>query len=114
MDAKPTAKETLILVYATFPSLESAESVGAKLLEQQLVACVNLLPGMVSLYRWQGRQQRDQEVVMIAKTRTSLAEVVTETIVEVHPYDVPAVVVVDLAGGSKPFLDWISSETLAS
>jgi periplasmic divalent cation tolerance protein len=63
-----------VLVYATFPSGEVAETMGRQLVEQRLAACVNILPGMTSIYRWEGVIERDSEVVMIVKTRASLAE----------------------------------------
>ncbi|MGD9925330.1 MAG: divalent-cation tolerance protein CutA, partial [Pseudorhodoplanes sp.] len=76
-----------------------------------LAACVNIIPGMISLYTWQGRRQRDQEVVMIVKTRVHLVDRATEEIRRSHPYDTPAIVALPVAGGSAAFLDWIMAET---
>lgn len=99
------------LIYATFPDLGVAEAIGASLVRQKLVACVNLLPGMISIYRWEGAVEQDSEVSMIAKTRAGMVDAVTAAIVAEHPYDTPAVVAVPVTGGSGPFLDWIRAET---
>jgi periplasmic divalent cation tolerance protein len=68
--------ERIVFVYTTYPSVVEAENAGCALLEAQLAACVNILPGMISLYRWQGALERGEEVVMIIKTRATLAEAV--------------------------------------
>lgn len=101
-----------IVVYATFPSLEAAEDAAGRLVDARLAACVNLIPGMVAIYRWQGERQRDSEVVMIAKSRASLAGQAVAAIREKHPYTNPAVVYWPLAGGSRDYLDWVQAETL--
>ena len=106
-------KDTPILVYATFPSLDEAERIGGRLVDDGLAACVNILPGMVSIYVWQGQRQRDEECAMIIKSRASLADRIVETVRSLHPYDNPAVVVLDIAGGSPPFLEWILAQTAA-
>jgi periplasmic divalent cation tolerance protein len=100
-----------VLVYSTFPTSKGAEDAGRLIVSERLAACVNILPGMVSLYRWQGAINRDQEVVMIIKTRASLAEKVIERVRALHPYEVPALLVLPTESGSRPFLDWIMSET---
>ena len=102
-----------VLVYATFPSLEGAEKVAAQLIEGELAACVNILPEMKSFYRWQGELQCDAEVVLLAKTRKGRSEAVTAAIAEAHTYDVPAIFVLEMAGGHPPYLAWIMSETLS-
>ena len=103
-----------ILVYSTFPSLAAAEEVGGALVEAGLVACANIIPGMVSIYVWQGERARDQEVAMLLKTTPALAERVVEEVRRRHPYETPAVLVIPVAGGSQPFLDWIARQTSAA
>jgi periplasmic divalent cation tolerance protein len=102
-----------ILVYATFPSAAEAERIGGRLVDDGLAACVNILPGMVSICVWQGQRQRDSECAMIIKSRATLADRIVETVRGMHPYDNPALVVVDVAGGAQPFLDWIMTQTAA-
>jgi len=104
-------KDGPILVYATFPSREEAERIGGQLVEDGLAACVNILPGMTSIYIWEGRRQRDEECAMIIKSRRGLAERVVDRVRGMHPYENPALVVLDTAGGAAPFLDWILSQT---
>lgn len=106
-------KDTPILVYATFPSSDDAELIGGRLVDDGLAACVNILPGMVSIYVWQGQRQRDSECAMIIKSRAALADRIVETVRTLHPYDNPALVVLDITAGSPPFLDWIMKQTAA-
>jgi len=100
-----------VLVYATFPSLAEAEEVGAALVDSGLAACVNILPGMVSIYVWKGERHRDAEVVLIAKTRPALADDVISETRRRHPYENPAVLVLAVETGSEPYLDWIGAQT---
>ena len=106
-------KDTPILVYATFPSLDEAERIGGRLVDDSLAACVNILPGMVSIYVWQEQRQKDEECAMIIKSRAALADRIIETVRAIHPYDNPALVVLDIAAGSPPFLEWIMEQTAA-
>ncbi|MEP9351975.1 divalent-cation tolerance protein CutA [Xanthobacter sp. KR7-65] len=98
------------LVYTTFPSLDDAETTGRALVEAGLVACANILPGMVSLYRWEGRTERGDEVVMLLKTTAGHAAAVVEAVRARHPYELPAIVVLPIAGGLPAYLDWIAGE----
>jgi periplasmic divalent cation tolerance protein len=100
-----------VLVYTTYPSLVEAEKAGRSLVESRLAACVNILPGMVSLYRWQGKIERADEVVMIVKTRPELAERVKAEVAASHPYEVPAILFLPTEGGGEPYIDWILAET---
>lgn len=106
--------EPAVVVYATFPSLETASEAAERLVDTGLVACANLIPGMVAIYRWQGERQRDAEVIMIAKSRLGLAERVTAAIREKHPYTNPAVVAWPIAAGSRDYLCWVMDETRAA
>jgi periplasmic divalent cation tolerance protein len=100
-----------VLIYSTFPTSEAAEQAGAALVESGLAACVNLIPGMTSIYMWQGERHRDSETVMVIKTRAGLAErVIAETRAR-HPYANPAILVLPVVGGSEDFMAWIMAET---
>ncbi len=72
--------ERAILVYTTYPSLVEAEAAGRAIVEKRLAACVNILPGMVSHYRWEGKVERGEEAVMIVKTRATLADAVRDAV----------------------------------
>ena len=103
--------ERAVFVYTTYPSVVEAEKAGRALIERTLAACVNILPGMVSLYRWQGAIERGEEAVMIIKTRASLAEAVQATVKELHSYDTPAILVLPIEGGEVGYLGWLMAET---
>ncbi|MGE4293125.1 MAG: divalent-cation tolerance protein CutA [Desulfovibrio sp.] len=98
-------------VYITAPDMAEAERIGTALVERRLAACVNILPGMRSLYHWQGGLERGEEVVVIAKTRAELVDRLTEAVVELHPYECPCVVSLRIESGHPPFLRWITEET---
>jgi len=100
-----------VLIYSTFPSPEAAETAGRALVERRLAACVNILPGMVSIYRWEGAIARDSEAVMIIKTRASLAERVVAEVKALHTYANPALVVLPVVGGAEAYLAWLLGET---
>jgi periplasmic divalent cation tolerance protein len=104
-------KDEPVLLYTTYPSVVEAEQAGRKLVEAGLAACVNVIPGMHSVYRWQGKIEEADEAVMIIKTRTSLAEKVTTAVKAEHAYDTPAVLVLPILGGSQPYIEWIMKET---
>lgn len=99
-----------ILVYGTCPDMDNARAIAKVLLAEKLVACVNILPGMVSLYRWQGAIEEGQEVVFIAKTTRDCWEEASKTFSDLHPYEVPALVALDITSGLPPFLEWIGQE----
>jgi periplasmic divalent cation tolerance protein len=103
--------ERAILVYTTYPSIVEAEQAGRALVEQRLCACVNILPGMISHYRWQGAVERGEEVVMIIKTRASMAERVGAAVKQMHSYTTPAILVIPLESVDKGYLDWLMAET---
>jgi periplasmic divalent cation tolerance protein len=100
-----------VLIYATFPSVAEAERIGGALVDCGLAACVNILPGMTSIYVWEGKRQQDAEAAAIIKTRASLAEAVIAEGRRLHPYSNPAFVVLPIDGGSADFLRWISEQT---
>jgi periplasmic divalent cation tolerance protein len=105
--------ERAVLVYTTWPSLVEAERSGRALVERRLAACVNILPGMISHYWWQGKLERGEEAVAIFKTRASLAEPLRRAVKEVHPYDTPAIMVMPMPIESvdADYYAWILKET---
>jgi periplasmic divalent cation tolerance protein len=103
--------ERAVFVYTTYPSLVEAERAGWSLVERRLCACVNILPAMVSYYRWQGAVERGDEVVMIIKTRAALAEAVRVAVKEMHSYTTPAVLVIPVESVDPDYQAWILRET---
>jgi len=103
--------ERAVFVYTTWPTTVEAETAGRALVERKLAACVNILPGMISIYRWQGNVERAEEAVMIIKTRTSLAAAVSDAVKELHSYDTPAILVMPLESVEKGYLGWLLAAT---
>jgi periplasmic divalent cation tolerance protein len=103
--------ERAVFLYTTYPSAVEAEAAGRALVERRLCACVNILPGMVSLYWWQGKIDRGDEVVMIIKTRASLAEAVRAAVRQMHSYTTPAILVLPVETVDPDYHAWIVAET---
>jgi periplasmic divalent cation tolerance protein len=103
--------ERAVLVYTTYPSLVEAEKAGRALVEKRLCACVNILPGMVSHYWWNGAVERGEEVVMIIKTRASLTGEVSAAVKTMHSYSTPAILVLPIESVEETYLRWILAET---
>lgn len=102
-----------VLVYATFPTAAAAELVAEAVVTQGLAACANIVPGLTSIYIWEGRLEREQEVAMVMKTRRQLAARVIAQTIRLHPFTNPAVLVLPVDGGSVQFLGWIEAQTAA-
>lgn len=100
------------LIYMTAGSLDEAKALGRALVEERLAACINVLPGMTSIYQWEGTARMDEEVVVIAKTRADLVGAVTARVKEIHSYSCPCVVALPIEGGNPGFLQWIVDETI--
>lgn len=97
----------MALVYCPCPSIEEAKRLGHALLDAKLAGCINILPGMVSLYDWQGAREEANEAVLIAKTSVAKAEGVAEFLGRGHPYDVPAILTLPLTGMNAAYRDWL-------
>jgi periplasmic divalent cation tolerance protein len=106
--------EQPLLVYTTFPDEETALSVGRELVAGKLAACVNVLPGMKSVYAWKGEVERGDEVVAIVKTREALRGEVADALKARHPYETPIILFLAVSGGHSATLDWLFGETGAS
>ena len=99
------------LVYVTAPGMDEAQSLARLAVERRLAACANILPGMRSLYWWQGRMESAEEVVLILKTTEALEEVLIQALTDSHSYDCPCVVSLPIESGNPAFLQWIEDET---
>jgi periplasmic divalent cation tolerance protein len=97
------------VVLCTVPGQEEAERIATVLVERGLAACVNVLPGVLSVYRWEGKTQREVERLMLIKTTKERFAALRSAIVELHPYDVPEVVAVPIEAGHAPYLSWIEA-----
>jgi periplasmic divalent cation tolerance protein len=100
-----------VLCYVTCSDLPEARRIGEAAVESRLAACANILPGMQTIYRWQGSVEQGSEVVLILKTRRTLAEPLGALVREAHSYECPCFVVLPIAGGNPAYLAWIAQET---
>ena len=105
------AETNVRIVLTTAPNAEVGALIARALVEERLAACVNVIPGVRSIYRWEGEIQDDPEVVLIIKTRADRCEALAARIKDLHPYDVPEVLVLPAVGGSAAYLSWIEAET---
>ena len=103
--------ERAVLVYTTWPSIVEAEKAGRSIVEKRLAACVNILPGMISHYWWEGALERAEEVVMIIKTRAALAEDVRAAVKSLHSYETPSIIVLPVESVDADYYRWIVQET---
>jgi len=96
-----------LLVLCTCPTRAAADAIATALLEERLAACVNQVTGVRSLYRWEGRIEDDDELMLLIKTTAALYPALEEMIRNLHPYEVPEIIGIPLAIGSKAYFDWI-------
>lgn len=99
--------DPVVVAVATHPDEEGAGRLAAALVEERLAACVQVLPGLRSTYRWEGAVETATEVRLEIKTTGSRVAALRERLVELHPYDVPELVVLEAAGGLPAYLDWV-------
>ena len=101
----------ICVVYCTCPDATVAESLARGLIGERLAACVNILPQIRSIYRWQGEVQDDSECLMMIKTTQDATEALQRWLIEQHPYDEPEVIAVPVSEGSPGYLAWVAEET---
>ncbi len=98
-------------VYVTASNKEEAENISLNLVESRLAACVNILPGVKSIYRWQGKVETAMEVVMLVKTQENQLQELISKIKELHSYECPCITAYKIDNGFQPYLDWIIAQT---
>lgn len=96
------------LVLCTCPDQDSARAIAENLIDQKLAACVNILPGIESVYSWQGKRESAREHLLFIKTAKRIYDEVEKTIIGLHPYDIPEVIAITIENGSTGYLNWIS------
>ena len=100
-----------VVLLSTAPKEEEAARIARTLVEERLVACVNVVPGVRSFYRWEGKVQDDPELLMVIKTAPDRQEAVVQRIQELHSYDCPEAIAFPLIGGSEAYLGWVQEVT---
>ncbi len=103
----------LRLVYITTSNKDEARSIGRTLIENELAACINIIDGMESIYRWEGKVVEDKECILIAKTHYSKMKILTQRVQELHSYDCPCIVSITLTEneGNREYLNWLIQES---
>jgi len=101
--------EDIQLVFCTAPDADTARRIASALVEYRLAACVNLLPGIESLYRWEGKVVSNKEVLLMIKARATDYPLLETRIRALHPYELPEIIAVPLTAGLPAYLDWIQN-----
>jgi periplasmic divalent cation tolerance protein len=99
------------IIYSTFDRVQNAEEVARVLLDERLVACVNIIPGCRSLYRWRGRIEEAEECVLIGKTIDKKVDEAVRRIKKLHPYETPDIIVLPVTAGLKEYITYVEDET---
>lgn len=102
-----TESDSVVVVLSTVPDDERGAALARTLVEEELAACVNLVPGVRSIYRWDGAVTDDREQLAVVKTRRDRVDALVARLVALHPYEVPEAVVVPVEGGHPPYLAWV-------
>jgi periplasmic divalent cation tolerance protein len=97
------------IVLSTCGDRETAERIAHRLVEQHLAACVNILPGVQSVYRWRGAVESESEILMLIKTKAALIQEVQSTIAGLHSYEIPEFLVLPISGGSEAYMAWLEA-----
>ena len=105
------AEERIVTVLMTAPDRATGREVAARLVEERLAACGNVLDGVTSVFWWEGEVQDEDEVLVILKTTTARVSALTDRARELHPYDVPEVLALPVDGGLQEYMDWVREET---
>ncbi|WP_455208269.1 divalent-cation tolerance protein CutA [Kaarinaea lacus] len=101
------------VVLSTCPNLEAAESIAMSLIENNLAACVNIIAGLTSVYKWQGNIEKSQEHLLIAKTSVAAYPAVESAILDRHPYELPEIISIPLNNGLTNYLSWIDENVVS-
>lgn len=100
-----------VVVLVTAPSPERAAEIARAVVEERLAACGNVVPGLRSIYRWEGKVQEDAEALLVLKTTRARLDALRDRVLALHPYEVPEVIALPVEAGSAPYLAWIAAET---
>lgn len=102
---------TALVCFCTCPEASTAERIARALVDERLAACVNIVPGLRSVYRWQGRVEAADEVLLLIKTTPDRCQQLQERLRELHPYELPELIAVEVAAGLPDYLRWVADQT---
>ena len=100
-----------IVIFCTVPSKDVGNKIGSALVDKKVAACVNIVPGLTSIYEWKGKVCNDEECLLIVKSRKALFERIKKEILQLHPYELPEVISLQITDGLEPYLGWIAENT---
>lgn len=103
-------KAELIVVFITAADEEEASLISRVLLKQRKAACINIVPGISSLFWWRGRIDSAQESLLVVKTKASMLDEITQLVKEIHSNDVPEIIALPIVGGNQDYLEWVDNE----
>ena len=103
--------DAILLCLCSCPDATSAEQLAGALVGERLAACINIVPGLRSVFRWQGSVQRESEVLLLIKTSAEAYPVLQDRLCELHPYELPELLAVEPAAGLPAYLGWVAAET---
>lgn len=103
--------EEIRTVLMTVPDPSTGETLARRLVEERLAACGNVIPGVVSVYRWKGAVQRDEEALVLFKTTADRVSAFVEMALEIHPYEVPEILSLPVEDGHRAYMEWVGEET---
>jgi periplasmic divalent cation tolerance protein len=106
-----TAPTDVVVVLVTAPGPEKAAEIARALVEERLAACGNVVPGLRSIYRWEGKVHDDAEALLVLKTTRARFEALRDRVLALHPYEVPEVIALPVEAGSARYLAWVAGET---
>jgi periplasmic divalent cation tolerance protein len=99
-----------IVVFITAKSEKEGEKIAQALLKEKLAACINIVPGLKSMFRWKGQISTEEEVLLLIKTKDKLFEKLKKRIIELHSYEVPEIIALGILAGYEKYLDWLKRE----
>jgi|SRR5699024_4076103 len=108
---RQTHADQAVLAYVTCPDATVADDIARALVASRDAACVNVIPGMRSVYRWQGKIEMDSEHLLLVKTRRHCLEAIQTALDRLHPDELPELITVEIDGGSRAYIDWLHAET---
>lgn len=97
------------VIYCTCPDKRTAEQIANKLIDERLAACINIVEGITSVYRWEDQRQSDAELLLIVKSRSDIFPSLEKRILELHPYAVPEIIALPIVQGTAAYLSWIDA-----
>ena len=109
MGFKSIMDKQYFVIFCTCPDLATAERIAKAIVEEKLAACVNILPGITSVYRWQDQTQQDSELLLLIKTRQHAYSALEKRIQQLHPYEIAEIIALPLVAGSSNYLAWLNA-----